>query len=276
MLRIWLLFLLFCSGVLADMKPLIFAPLPMKDAASVYRAFAPMVHSLELALGRKINYKISSSYDDLMQSVRTGRIDITYLGPLPYVLAKKSNQNLKPLVAFNEAEDEPTYACVLAAWAPQKESYNLVDLSLDATFALTSPLSTCGYYAVDTMLRQSGHPLDLQNFTYLGKHDEVALSVVRKEFDYGGLKESIALQYKHLGLEIVARLDNMPGFAIIVDSSRVDTKTQEAIRKVLLETKKDEYSHWGKDINKGMHSVSQEDYKSFENMFYESKWRPNP
>jgi phosphonate transport system substrate-binding protein len=93
---------------------------------------------------------------------------------------------------------------------------------------------------------------------------------------YGGLKEAIARQYEHLGLEIVARLDNMPGFAIVVDSSRVDVKTQEIIKKTLLETKKEDYSHWGEDINKGMHPVEEDAYRNFKNMLYESKWEIKP
>lgn len=277
MRKILLLILLFCGFLAADsMRSLTFAPLPMKDAASVYRTFAPMVRSLERVLGRKITYKISASYGELLDAIQAGEIDITYLGPLPYAVAKKTNPNLKPLVAFNEAEDEATYACVLAAWAPKKEQYNLNNLSHTTTFALTSPLSTCGFYAVDTILKKSGHTLESMRFAYLGKHDKVALSVVRGEFLYGGLKEAIARQYEHLGLEIVARLDNMPGLAIVVDSSRVDVKTQEIIKKTLLETKKEDYSHWGEDINKGMHPVEEDAYRNFKNMLHESEWEIKP
>ena len=276
MRQIWLMLLLFCGSLLADMKPLIFAPLPMKDAASVYRTFAPMVHTLEVALGRKINYYISDSYDDLMKAISSGEVDLTYLGPLPYIVSKQSNPNLKPLVVFNESKSEQTYACVLVAWAPEKEGYDLTNLDQNSTtIALTSPLSTCGYFGVEGMLRRSNHTLEKINHIFLGKHDEVALSVVRGEYAYGGLKEGIARQYAHLGLEVVARLDDIPGFALIIDSSRVEASLGERIGTILLETKEEVYSHWGNGINMGVHPASDAMYGSFERILRQSSWRPD-
>jgi len=268
-----------CGTLLADVKPLVFAPLPMKDAVTIYETFAPMTRSLELSLDRKIDYHISESYEDLMVAIQKGEIDITYLGPLPYILAKEKNENLKPLVVFNESDSKPTYACVLVAWAPQKKQYELKNLNpKETTIALTSPLSTCGYYAVDRMLKRSeyGYILDMFRYRYLGKHDEVALAVVRGEFQYGGLKEDIANQYSHLGLEVVARLDNMPGFALIVDSNRVDPSLQGAIYNTLLQTKEEIYSHWGRGIDKGMRPASDEMYWNFKQILYKDQWRLKP
>jgi len=275
MRRIWFFLFLFLGPLFGDMKPLVFAPLPMKDESTIYRTFAPMIHYLEVKLGRKINYHISQSYSDLIEAIIDGKIDLTYLGPLPYIISKQSNADLKPLVVFNENENQTTYACVLVAWAPEKEGYNLVNLDQNSTtIALTSPLSTCGYFGVEGMLRRSNHTLEKINHTFLGKHDEVALSVVRGEYVYGGLKEGIARQYAHLGLEVVARLDDIPGFALIIDSSRVEASLGEKISTILLETKEEVYSHWGDGINKGVHPASDAMYESFERIILQSTWRP--
>ena len=56
---------------------------------------------------------------------------------------------------------------------------------------------------------------EANHYRYLGQHDEVALAVVRGEFDFGGLKTAIAQKYTHLGLKVVAESPLMTGLALV-------------------------------------------------------------
>jgi hypothetical protein len=51
--------------------------------------------------------------------------------------------------------------------------------------ALTQPLSTCGFLAASGLLREHGSDLAKNFYRYVNKHDEVAMAVVRGEFDAG-------------------------------------------------------------------------------------------
>ena len=231
-------------------QKIVFAPLPTQSEESVFKTFAPMVHYLEKTLHVSIVFHFSDSYEALLADIQKGSVDIAYLGPLPYIELKANASFVAPLVFFNEANGKPFYRCVLVAWGASYEP--LSKLTNYHSFALTNPLSTCGYLSVSGLLRDAGHSLDEQPFSYLGKHDEVALSVVRGRFDYGGVKSDVAQSYAHLGLDIVAQTEPMPSFALIANTQKLSASLQRSITDALLMAPKSEYHTWGKGINKGV------------------------
>lgn len=239
-------------------QKIVFAPLPLQSEESVFKTFAPMVHYLEKTLHVSISFHFRDSYEALLADIQHGRVDIAYLGPLPYIELKAHAPFVEPLVFFNEANGKPLYRCVLVA---SGESYEpLSKLSSYHSFALTDPLSTCGYLSVSGLLRDAGHSLDKQHFVYLGKHDEVALSVVKGRFDYGGVKSDVAQSYEHLGLDIVAQTDLIPSFALIANTQKLSIAFQKRIAEALLTAPKSEYHTWGKSINKGVSLASDDAY----------------
>lgn len=245
-------FIVFVGLLLHAKEPqkIVFAPLPLQSEESVFKTFAPMVHYLEKTLHVSISFHFSDSYEALLADIEKGSVDIAYLGPLPYIELKANASFVEPLVFFNEANGKPFYCCVLVAWGPSYEP--LSKLNTYHSFALTDPLSTCGYLSVSGLLREAGHSLDEQPFSYLGKHDEVALSVVKGRFDYGGVKDDVAQSYAHLGLDIVAQTEPMPSFALIANTQKLSASLQKGITEALLHAPKSEYHTWGKSINKGV------------------------
>ncbi len=93
---------------------------------------------------------------------------------------------------------EPGYRCALVKFAGDT-------LSPKATLkvALTQPTSTCGYTKTKVLVNDYLHTnLDTMLYRYVGTHDEVALSIIRGDFQMGGMKESIAKEYASLGLGV--------------------------------------------------------------------------
>ena len=139
----------------AQAETLYFSPLPMEQPEEVVKQFKPMLNFLEKQLGAKIEIRYSTSYAEILEHFRTGRIDLAYLGPLPYISLRESHPKAEPLVHFLEKNGEATYSCALiSAGAP------LPRPARKKTFALTQPLSTCGYLAIDAQLRKQGDRLD--------------------------------------------------------------------------------------------------------------------
>lgn len=130
--------------------------------------------------------------------------------------------------------------------------------------ALTQPLSTCGYLAVNSLLNNK---LQDYKYKYLGKHDEVALSIIKGEYDIGGVKTSIVKDYYHLGLEEISRTDNLPGFTLVGNSKTLSKNELNELQNILLNINKQEYSTWGKEIKYGMEKVFDEDYDELRKMF---------
>ena len=258
----WLIALasLLPAALPASGETLYFAPLPMEQPEEVIKQVKPLLSYLEQRLGISIEIHYSTSYAEILERFRTGQIDLAYLGPLPYVSLRDSFPQAEPLVHFLEANGEASYSCALVSNGPplQKPLHQ-------RRFALTQPLSTCGYLAVDALLRKQGARLDQQRFRYLDKHDEVALAVARGDYDYGGAKTAIARNYAHLGLVVLAETPPLPGFALIANGRRLSGERMQALRKALTglapqQRDRTLMADWGRQFRYGAVPAADGDY----------------
>lgn len=254
------LFLAFAGQRPVLAQTLYFAPLPMEQPEEVIKQFKPMLDYLEKRLGAKIEIRYSSSYAEILERFRTGQLDLAYLGPLPYVSLRDNYPQAEPLVHFLEKNGQATYSCALIGAGAK-----LAKPLRGKTFALTQPLSTCGFLAVDGMLRERGEKLENQRFRYLDKHDEVALAVASGDFEFGGVKTAIAQRYAHLGVSVLAETPPLPAFALIANSRRMSAQRIEELRQVLtgLDAKgRDQamLATWGAQLRHGAIAARDADY----------------
>jgi phosphonate transport system substrate-binding protein len=260
LLRLAALACLLPAVALADPDTLYFAPLPMEQPEEVVKQFKPMLNFLEQRLGVKIEIRYSSSYAEILERFRTGQIDLAYLGPLPYVSLRENHPQAEPLVHFLEKDGQATYSCALFG-----SDQRLEKPLRNKTFALTQPLSTCGYLAVDGLLRQRGERLDQQRFRYLEKHDEAVLAVARGDYDFGGAKTSIAKNYAHLGIVVLAETPPLPSFALVANSRRLSAERMSQLRRTLAELEpkgrnRSLMSTWGPQLRNGAVGADDSDY----------------
>lgn len=259
----WLLSLaILCfSGTTLAAETVRFAPLPMENRETVVKQFRPMTDFLQKRLGITIEYVYADSYADILEKFRTGKIDLAYLGPLPYVELHNSYPAAEPLVHFREASGQTTYTCSLVAFADSTPP--LAKLT-DKNVALTQPLSTCGYLSANGLLRRYGSNLERNHYRYLGKHDAVALAVVQGQYDIGGLKTAIGKKYQHLGLSILAETAPLPSFALVANKSTLRPGLQSLIRKALIDINPDKsramLAGWGDNIRYGAAPANDADY----------------
>ncbi len=239
-----------------------FAPLPMENRETVLKQFMPMAVFLRETAGIELRFEYSENYDEILRKFEQGKIDVAYLGPLPYVTLKAKFAPAEPLVHFNEASGEPLYTCAIVGRADK-------NIDLDALekrrVALTQPLSTCGFLSTNGLLRERGSGLAKNLYRYLDKHDEVALAVVRGEYEIGGLKTAIGRKYAHLGLSVLGETAPLPPFALIANSKTLKPETRAIIRSVLATLEpagKDaaRLASWGDNIRHGAVPAKDEDY----------------
>lgn len=244
-----ILFLLFIANLSILAKDtLIFAPLPMLDKKVVFDEFYPMKISLEKKLNKKIDFYYAKDYAELLKDFESLKIDLIYLGPLPYVKLKENFKDAEPIIHFKEKNGNSFYTCSFVKFLNTQKIKKI---------ALTQPLSTCGYLSVNYLLN---YKLEDYSYNYLGKHDDVALNIIKGNFDAGGLKSSIAQEYFHLGLEEISKTENLPGFALVANNKTLDDDFIKELKDIFLKLDKNDYSKWGKNIKYGFETASDNDY----------------
>jgi len=258
--------LLFCSVLLClhinlaqaqATAPIVFAPLPMETPETVVSQWKPALDYLGKTMGAPLHVEYADSYATILEKFKRGKLDLAYLGPLPYVTLKERFPAAVPVVHFKEKSGLPSYTCAIVALAERKLT---VKKLRGQKVALTQPLSTCGFFLTDSLLHRAGSDLSHNRFRYLDKHDAVALAVARGDFDAGGLKTSIGQKYAHLGLEVIAESPPLPAFALIANGERLSPERIAALRKALVEADATLRAAWGDNIRHGAVSAADKDY----------------
>lgn len=241
----------------ARAESLTFAPLPMETPETVVKQVKPMLAHLEKATGTTIQIDYSSNYSEILRKFADGKLDLAYLGPLPYLTLRDRVAQATPLVHFKEKSGSATYTCAIVAPADAKPDLSRLK---QRKVALTQPLSTCGYLSTDGLLRQAGSKLEDNLYRYLDQHDEVALAVTRGEFDLGGLKTAIGRKYAHMGLAVIAESGPLPGFALVANAKTVSKERMDRLRDALVSADGDTVKNWGDNIRFGAVPAFDGDY----------------
>ena len=259
-------------GNVADAETIRFAPLPMENRETVIKQFRPLTTFLEQRLGVTVDYVYLDSYADILAKFRQSKVDIAYLGPLPYVELRASYAQAQPMVHFKEKSGNTTYTCALVT-VPDA-GFHIQD-AIKKKIALTQPLSTCGYLSASGLMRAQGSSLEDNYYRYVGKHDAVALSVIRGEFEAGGLKSAIARKYAHLGLQILAETPPLPSFALVANTNTLPPALISKICRELTALAPDGkdsamLKSWGDNIRYGAVTASDDEYRVVRDLLSEA------
>lgn len=238
-------------------EPLAFALLPMETPETVTIQWKPALDYLAKVLGTPLRIDYSDSYAAVLEKFEAGKLDLAYLGSLPYVALKECFPAAVPVVHFNEMDGQPNYTCAIVALAERKLK---ADDLRGKTIALTQPLSTCGYLATDSLLRRAGSDLEKNRYRYLDRHDAVAIAVARGDFDAGGLKTAIGQKYAYVGLRVIAESPPLPGFALITNGARLSPERIAAIRTALVGADAAQCATWGDNTKHGVVPAADKDF----------------
>lgn len=238
-----------------------FAPLPLEDRKIIHEQYHGLTEYITNETGHQIELVHFSDYADIIQAFNEDKIDLVYLGPLPYILLKRQTRHHKPLVCFKDSEGQPYYTCSLVTFSD--DEFDISSLN-NAHVGLTQPYSTCGYLSVSHMLSLAGNSIKRQNIHYAGNHAKAALGVVRGDYDIAGVKTAIADRYLHLGLKKVATSERYPGFKLVANTKTISDAAAGDIQKALLKlnpqqlkTDRELMLSWGKQFRNGVISPEQ-------------------
>jgi phosphonate transport system substrate-binding protein len=156
---------------------------PAEDAQQVMQNAQPVVEILRKELGMEIQPFVATDYTGVVEALRVGKLDVAFLAPASYVLAK-SEANVK-VVLKSERKGIPTYFAAIITRADSGIK-TLEDLR-GKTFAFGDSLSTTGHVFPRKMFKERGiDPVrDFKQILYSGGHDATVLAVLNRKVDAG-------------------------------------------------------------------------------------------
>ena len=88
-----------------------FSPLPMDKSSKIFLQYSDMLKYLEKETGYSFEFVYASSYEELIDNFKDGKIDIIELGPLPFVKLKSVCKYAEPFLTFKSKEGKANYSC---------------------------------------------------------------------------------------------------------------------------------------------------------------------
>jgi phosphate/phosphite/phosphonate ABC transporter binding protein len=210
--------------------PLVFVILPVENPSVVYEKFLPLKEYLEKAISRTIVLRIARDYQEAIHAIGTGSAHLAYLDPSAYCEARFLHR-VVPLVKTIR-NGSPTYRSVLVARS-DSGIHKIIEAK-NKRIAFGNNSSSSSYLIPAVMFKEVG--IGLSSFAtvdFLEQEDRIALSVLAKRHDIGGMSERVAKKYLGDGLSIINVSEPIPQYALSA-SAGLPAALRKSIRRALL------------------------------------------
>ncbi len=194
-------------------KSIYFGVYTSDKPTAMYEKFNPMLEYLQNSIHtagklEKLKMKIYPTYKAALKALVTGDCDFVRFGPASYITAKEINPGIR-LLAMEHKNGQKRFDGVFIV-GKDSDITNIKELK-GRTFAFGDRLSTIGRYLSQAELIKKGITASgLKEFTYLGRHDKVALAVAVGKWDAGVVKENTFKKYaESRGLKVIGRFLNV-------------------------------------------------------------------
>ena len=235
--RIWLsnilllLIILSFSPRIAIARELVFSTYPFANPATIYRTFQPLVEYLGKKTGNTITIKIAPSYIAHVLTVGSGKADLAFVGPSPYVRIKDKFGGIELLARFKMRDDINDKVVIVCREAAPIKS--IADLA-GKTFAFGDHQSFGSHFLPRWQLDTNGVPVkDLVAYDFVKSHDNVVLSVLHGDFAAGGVRLDIFRKYADRPLRVLAGPFLIPPHALVCRAD-LEPGLKDALRQSLL------------------------------------------
>ncbi len=228
--------------------PLVLAVHPYLPYEEIHTRYRPLADYLQAQLSKNVVVRVGRNYDEHIKFIGKDEVDIAYMGPAAYLEMVRTYGH-KPGLARLEINGRPYFHGYLVTTA--NSGINEPTALRGKRFAFGDPKSTMSHLVPRHMLLTAGIRLsDLEDYSYLGSHKNVALGVLSGDFDAGGVKEEVMVAYRDKGLRAFAK---SPAYSehLFVARSDLDAELIEQLRTALYELSN---SPEGRELLKGIKS----------------------
>jgi phosphonate transport system substrate-binding protein len=245
-----------------------FGVIPRDNPRIAYEKYQPLMDYLTEKTPYRFELVLRKTYNETIAALGQGEIDMAFLGPLTYLHARAEYNAVSILKTITE-NGESIYRSVIVA-KNGGQIRKLSDLK-GKSFAFASTQSTSGNLIPRILMAEDGvHLRHLENYNHFNYHDTVIKWVLKGQYDAGAVRESVAVKYLPLGLEIISSSGPIPTGPLVVGPQTPYTKV-ETVKAVLLNIDK---TNQGKSIlnnmdpefKGGFTDASDVDYEHIRNM----------
>jgi phosphonate transport system substrate-binding protein len=165
--------------------------IPSEDSQAMIESSKQVLDDLQAKIGMPVVPFVATDYNGIIEALRSGKLDVAYLGPFSYVLATSVADVEAFSVAVTKKTGQSAYKSVILA---RKDSgiHSLADLK-GHTFAFVDPSSASGHLFPKAGLEQAGFVPDtlFKRVIFSGSHDASILAVENKKVDAAAVADRI-------------------------------------------------------------------------------------
>ena len=206
--------------------------MPYLSAEVLLEKYTPLAAYLSKALDKRVEIVISRDHAEHMERTGTDQLCISFLGGNPYIRVVE-RYGPKPLLTRFEFDHSPVFRSVIVV--AKDSPIDSIGALAGKRFAFGNPDSTLSAQVPRYTLAQAGISLeDLGGYTHLKNHENILYGVLFGDFDAGAVTEEVFKEREKEGIRALAYSRELSTH-LFVTRSNMDSKTQEKIRRALLE-----------------------------------------
>jgi len=221
---------------------------PAENAQQVALNAQPIVLILQKELGLEIQSFVATDYTGVVEALRANKLDIAFLTPASYVLAK-AEANVKVVLKSHRRGRPYYYAAIITH---VDSGIGALEDLRNKTFAFGDPLSTSGHIFPRKMFEEKGiNPVkDFKKVIFSGGHDATVLAVLNHKVDAGATfanfpdgKDAAWTQYlkdpeEQKKIRAIAYSEPIPSDNLVVNAN-LDPRLTKKIVNIFLDLSKD-------------------------------------
>ncbi|MGK7377039.1 phosphate/phosphite/phosphonate ABC transporter substrate-binding protein [Planococcus sp. 1R117A] len=192
------------SGGEAEQDAFTIGVIPAQTEGSMQGAMDKLQTILSDELGREVEIEVYPDYNGVVEAMNYDQIDMSYLGPLTFVIAQE-NSGAKAIIT-QLVDGEPFYHSYIITHKdnPWTSIDDMLKDSGEVDFAFGDPNSTSGSLIPSIELQDRGvykseDDHQFNSVRYTGSHDATALAVQNKQVHAGAIDSAIYNQLVEAG-----------------------------------------------------------------------------
>jgi phosphonate transport system substrate-binding protein len=217
-----------------------FGVAPVESPKVVYQQFTPLAEYLSKELGMKVELVVAKDYPAAADILGQNTVQVAWLTPTVYPICQKQNPNagIEPVARFQTDGKGVCQGCIIV---PADSPIKTVTELKGKKVAFADINAAAGYLIPRSLLMDNGIDADkdLAEYKFLGTHTNVANAVKMKQFDAGGVKQTVAQKFEKEGaVKILAVSKDVPEHPICVNKN-LPKETRDKLVAALLKLKLD-------------------------------------
>jgi phosphonate transport system substrate-binding protein len=175
------------------------ALLPDESPETIIEVNKPFKKYLEKTLNKDIELIVTTDYSSMIEAFRHGKLEMAYFGPLSYVMLQSKHDNVEPFAAKMK-DGKTSYNSILIV--PSDSPVHFIWQLEGKDIGFGDPASTSSHLIPKQMLAKYGELDPAKDFQtrHLGAHDAVAMAVMNKKVQAGGLSLPILKNLTNRGV----------------------------------------------------------------------------